>query len=96
MCGLYFPIVPNGNDIKLTYSNRRDYFTKAIEFRLHELDKQVCITSSTCLTSYYCSLGCCSTGGNGLNCSCPTPISVLIYSNGENGLWFRSTGHTDA
>ena len=44
MCGQYFPIVPNGNDIKLTYSNRGDYFTKAIEFRLHELDKQVCIT----------------------------------------------------
>ncbi len=41
MCGIYLPIVPNGHDIKLTFGNRCDYVDKALEFRLHELDKQV-------------------------------------------------------
>ena len=41
MTGKYLPVVPNGNDIKLTYSNRGDYVSKAMKFRLHELDKQV-------------------------------------------------------
>ena len=42
MCGKYVPIQPNGHNIKLTYSNRGDYVNKAMEFRIHELDKQVC------------------------------------------------------
>ena len=41
MCGKYLPITPNGHDIPLTFGNRVDYFNKALEFRLHELDKQV-------------------------------------------------------
>lgn len=41
MSGKYVPITPNGHDIPLTFANRVDYFNKALEFRLHELDKQV-------------------------------------------------------
>ena len=43
MCRKFLPIVPNGRDIKLTYRNRKDYVEKALQFRLHELDKQVII-----------------------------------------------------
>ena len=41
MSGHFVPIVPNGHDIKLTFKNRKEYFEKALHFRLHELDKQV-------------------------------------------------------
>lgn len=41
MMGQFVPVVPNGSDIKLTFKNRKEYFEKALHFRLHELDRQV-------------------------------------------------------
>lgn len=41
MTGKFVPIVLNGKDVKLTFANRIDYFEKALNFRLHELDQQV-------------------------------------------------------
>ena len=41
MSGIFVPIIPNGKDVKLTFSNRCDYYEKALYFRLHELDQQV-------------------------------------------------------
>lgn len=40
--GKMVPIIPGGNSIPLTFSNRREYVERAIEYRLHELDRQVC------------------------------------------------------
>ena len=41
MSGQFVPIVPGGNSIKFTFHNRRDYVERALQFRLHELDRQV-------------------------------------------------------
>ncbi|XP_078541321.1 putative E3 ubiquitin-protein ligase HERC1 isoform X2 [Lissotriton helveticus] len=35
------PIIPGGNSIPLTFSNRKEYVERAIEYRLHEIDRQV-------------------------------------------------------
>jgi hypothetical protein len=35
------PIIPGGNSIPLTFSNRKEYVERAIEYRLHEMDRQV-------------------------------------------------------
>lgn len=43
MSGKFVPIVSGGTNIKLTFQNRREYVEKALHFRLHELDGQVCI-----------------------------------------------------
>ena len=42
MNGNFVPIVPGGGNIHLTYQNRKEYVDKALLFRLHELDQQVC------------------------------------------------------
>ena len=39
--GKFVPIVPGGSHIRLTYTNRKEYCEKALQFRLHELDVQV-------------------------------------------------------
>ncbi|XP_032830981.2 putative E3 ubiquitin-protein ligase HERC1 isoform X4 [Petromyzon marinus] len=39
--GKVVPIVPGGNSIPVTFSNRKDYVERAIECRMHEMDRQV-------------------------------------------------------
>ncbi|KAM4596309.1 putative E3 ubiquitin-protein ligase HERC1 isoform 4-T4 [Fundulus diaphanus] len=39
--GKMVPIIPGGNSIPLTFSNRKEYVERAIEYRLHEIDRQV-------------------------------------------------------
>ncbi|XP_069046831.1 probable E3 ubiquitin-protein ligase HERC1 isoform X3 [Lepisosteus oculatus] len=39
--GKMVPIIPGGNSIPLTFSNRKEYVDRAIEYRLHEMDRQV-------------------------------------------------------
>lgn len=41
--GKMVPIIPGGNSIPLSFSNRKEYVERAIEYRLHELDRQVCV-----------------------------------------------------
>ena len=41
MAGHLTPILLGGSNIPLTYANRKEYVEKSIQFRLHELDKQV-------------------------------------------------------
>lgn len=43
--GKMVPIIPGGNSIPLTFSNRKEYVERAIEYRLHEMDRQVRIMS---------------------------------------------------
>ena len=38
--GRIVPIVPGGRSIPLTYTNRKQYVDRAVEFRLHEMDMQ--------------------------------------------------------
>ncbi|XP_034385564.1 probable E3 ubiquitin-protein ligase HERC1 isoform X2 [Cyclopterus lumpus] len=39
--GKMVPIIPGGNSIPLSFSNRKEYVERAIEYRLHEIDRQV-------------------------------------------------------
>ncbi|XP_055518701.1 probable E3 ubiquitin-protein ligase HERC1 isoform X3 [Leucoraja erinacea] len=39
--GKMVPIIPGGNSIPLTFSNRKEYVDRAVEYRLHEIDRQV-------------------------------------------------------
>ena len=39
--GDFVPIVPGGRSIPLTYGNRPEYVSRALDFRLHEMDAQV-------------------------------------------------------
>lgn len=39
--GKMVPIIPGGNSIPLSFSNRKEYVERAVEYRLHELDRQV-------------------------------------------------------
>lgn len=39
--GEFVPIVPGGRSIPLTYSNRAEYVSRAIDFRLNEMNAQV-------------------------------------------------------
>ncbi|XP_057693786.1 probable E3 ubiquitin-protein ligase HERC1 isoform X7 [Corythoichthys intestinalis] len=39
--GKMVPIIPGGNSIPLTFSNRKEYVERAIEYRLHEINLQV-------------------------------------------------------
>ena len=39
--GSFVPIVAGGRSIPLTFANRREYADRAVEYRLHEFDKQV-------------------------------------------------------
>ncbi|XP_016128716.1 probable E3 ubiquitin-protein ligase HERC1 [Sinocyclocheilus grahami] len=39
--GKMVPIIPGGNSIPLTFSNRKEYVEHAIDYRLHEMDRQV-------------------------------------------------------
>ncbi|NXI07054.1 HERC1 ligase, partial [Irena cyanogastra] len=39
--GKMVPIIPGGNSIPLTFSNRKEYVERAVEYRLHEMDRQV-------------------------------------------------------
>ena len=39
--GKMVPIIPGGNSIPLTFPNRKEYVERAIEYRLHEIDRQV-------------------------------------------------------
>lgn len=41
MSGKVVSIVSGGHNKKLTFQNRKDYVDKALNFRLHELDRQV-------------------------------------------------------
>jgi len=40
--GQFVPIVAGGSSMPLRFSNRRAYVDCAIQFRLHEMDLQVC------------------------------------------------------
>ncbi|KAM9825931.1 probable E3 ubiquitin-protein ligase HERC1 isoform X4 [Syngnathus typhle] len=39
--GKMVPIIPGGNSIPLTFSNRKEYVERAIDYRLHEINRQV-------------------------------------------------------
>ena len=39
--GSFVPIIAGGRSLALTFANRQDYATRALEFRLHEFDRQV-------------------------------------------------------
>ncbi|KAG8440199.1 hypothetical protein GDO86_006116 [Hymenochirus boettgeri] len=39
--GKMVPIIPGGNSIPLTFSNRKEYVERAIDYRLREMDRQV-------------------------------------------------------
>lgn len=38
--GKMVPIIPGGNSIPLSFSNRKEYVERAVEYRLHEIDRQ--------------------------------------------------------
>lgn len=39
--GRLVPVVPRGQNISLTFSNRTEYVERALDYRLHEMDSQV-------------------------------------------------------
>ena len=39
--GSFVPVIPGGRSVPLTFSNRQEYATRALEYRLHEFDRQV-------------------------------------------------------
>lgn len=39
--GKMVPIIPGGGSIPLSFSNRKEYVERAVEYRLHEIDRQV-------------------------------------------------------
>ncbi|KAL2099644.1 hypothetical protein ACEWY4_004038 [Coilia grayii] len=39
--GKLVPVIPGGHNIPLTFSNRTEYVERALEYRLHEMDRQV-------------------------------------------------------
>lgn len=39
--GRLVPVVPRGQSISLTFSNRTEYVERALDYRLHEMDSQV-------------------------------------------------------
>ena len=41
MDGRFVPIVPGGSSVHLTFANRQEYVEKALQYRLHEVDRQV-------------------------------------------------------
>lgn len=41
--GRLVPVVPGGQNISLTFTNRTEYVEKALDYRLHEMDSQVCL-----------------------------------------------------
>ena len=44
--GSFVPIVAGGRSIPLTFNNRDEYVKHATEYRLHEMDLQVCLNST--------------------------------------------------
>lgn len=43
--GKLVPVVPGGHNLPLTFSNRAEYVERALEYRLHEMDRQVTLPS---------------------------------------------------
>ncbi|MEQ2274478.1 hypothetical protein XENORESO_008570 [Xenotaenia resolanae] len=43
--GRLVPVVPRGQNISLTFSNRTEYVERALDYRLHEMDSQCSLTS---------------------------------------------------
>lgn len=39
--GRFVPICPSGHNIHLTFGNRQEYVERALQYRLHEMDRQV-------------------------------------------------------
>lgn len=39
--GRFVPIVPSGENIQLTFSNRVEYVERALQYRMHEMDRQI-------------------------------------------------------
>ncbi|CAH1255597.1 HERC1 [Branchiostoma lanceolatum] len=39
--GRFVPIIPGGRSIPLTFHNRKEYVERALQYRLHEIDRQV-------------------------------------------------------
>ncbi|XP_072518712.1 probable E3 ubiquitin-protein ligase HERC1 isoform X2 [Salminus brasiliensis] len=39
--GKLVPVVPGGHNLPLTFTNRNEYVERALEYRLHEMDRQV-------------------------------------------------------
>lgn len=57
--GKLVPVVPGGHNISLTFSNKSDYVERALDYRLHEMDRQV-VLLYTAVSSLCCVCpGCC-------------------------------------
>lgn len=39
--GKLVPVVPGGHNLPLNFSNKAEYVERALEYRLHEMDRQV-------------------------------------------------------
>ena len=39
--GRFVPMVPSGENIQLTFANRAEYVERALQYRMHEMDRQV-------------------------------------------------------
>lgn len=39
--GRLVPVVPGGHNIPLTFGNRNEYVERTLDYRLHEMDRQV-------------------------------------------------------
>lgn len=52
--GRLVPVVPGGQNVSLTFTNRTEYVEKALDYRLHEMDSQVCcgVTGGTVACRY--------------------------------------------
>lgn len=57
--GKLVPVVPGGHNISLTFSNKSDYVERTLDYRLHEMDRQV-VLLYTAVSSLCCVCpGCC-------------------------------------
>lgn len=44
--GKLVPVVPGGHNLPLNFSNRAEFVERALEYRLHEMDRQVTLVFS--------------------------------------------------
>lgn len=54
--GKLVPVLPGGHNIPLTFYNRTDYVERALEYRLHEMDRQVLLLNPLAHYAPDCSL----------------------------------------
>lgn len=82
--GKLVPVVPGGHNVPLTFSNRTEYVERALDYRLHEMDRQVgfvFIIIVVIIIIYLNTLCCCgrlpgsvSKGGHVLHHTRPTAL----------------------